>query len=145
MLLQYFTRFTNLRWRKILSQKTIIVVWTESLGQNMGIAQRNFLYYFLGPFCHDIYNFIILYKFKWKRNSLVLIHTEWSDLKGLLLQSYSLNPNHQESNLQIKCKQSIFLELGGKHSLFSQEATASLFSRLPYYCDIILRPKSASG
>ena len=64
MLLQYFTRFTNLRWRKILSQKTIIVVWTESLGQNMGIAKRNFLYYFLGPFCHDIYNFIILYKFK---------------------------------------------------------------------------------
>lgn len=36
------------------------------------------------------------------------------------------------------------LELGGKHSLFLR-ATASLFSRLPYYCDVIWRPKSASG
>ena len=51
-----------------------------------------------------------------KKIYLVLICTEWSDPKGPLLQSYSLNLNHQERNLQIKFKQSIFLELGGKHS-----------------------------
>lgn len=51
-----------------------------------------------------------------KKTSSVLICIEWSDLKGLPLQSYSLDLNHQESNLQTIFKQSLFLELGGKHA-----------------------------
>lgn len=63
--------------------------------------------------------FIILYTLKNRdlavKNYLVLIGRECSDLRRLLLAAYSLDPNHQESNLQIKSKQHIFLELGGKH------------------------------
>lgn len=60
--------------------------------------------------------FIILYTLKNvdldEKGSLVLICREWSYLKRLLLQSYSPDLNHRESNLQIKSKQSIFFRVG---------------------------------